>query len=176
MQRIISKREKIIFYATLGVLVFSLCFNFLLSPVLKRNEQLNDEINLSRVKLKKYLWLLKQKDYIYNKNKGFIYGYDTALAGKDPLVSSLSELESLTKNANIRIIDLRPQNTRNLNAYKEIIIDLRTEGAMESYLKFIYDLEHSLSLLRIKKLELNVKPNSQILEGKFSISQLSAGE
>ncbi len=173
MQRIINKREKIILYLTAGIIIFSLVFNFTLSPIIKKNELLSRQIVVTRGKLKKYLWLLSQKESIQNKQSEAVSVDDSTLTGKDTLVNTLSELERLAKEANIRIVDIRPQTSKNLDAYKELMIDLRTEGDLEGYIKFIYSLENSLSLLKIKKLDLNVKPNTQPLEGAFAISKLS---
>ncbi|MDD5652814.1 MAG: GspMb/PilO family protein [Candidatus Omnitrophica bacterium] len=172
MQRIISKREKLIFYLTVAIIIFSLIFNFLLAPVFKKNELLNRQITTTRAKLKKYLWLLNQKEAIQN-NK-YTSGAKLSLSEKDTLVDTLAELENLAKDANIRIVDIRPQTPRSLDLYKEIIIDVRAEGSLDGYIKFIYSLENSLSLLEVKKLDLNTKPNSQLLEGAFTISQLAA--
>ena len=173
MQSILTKREKIILYITIGVIIFSIIFNFLILPVLTKIGLLNKEINLTQARLKKYTQLLSQKDYIQSKYNKFISRVSVSGRRQDTLVDALSELENLAKEANIRIIDIRPQASRNINLYKEIIIDLRTEGTMEGYLKFIYNIENSLLLLRIKKLQLDAKPNSPTLEGSFSISQIS---
>lgn len=176
MQRILTKRERLAFFITIGVIIFAVVFNFLLAPILTKNENLNKEINFLRTKLKKYQWLLAQKDYIQDQFSKFSKTYKVS-EEQDPLVNALSELENLAKEANIRIIDLRPQATaRNVSGYKEISIDLRTEGAMENYLKFIYHLENSLSLLKINKMQLSAKANTAVLEGSFSISQLSGLE
>lgn len=171
MTRILAKREKTILYATIGILVFSLLFNFLIAPVMTKNDALNKEINIARVKLKKYLRLLAQKDSIQEKYKQFSSALK--LPGQeDAAVSALSELESLANNANIRIIDLRPESaSRSAGSYREILIDLRAEGNMEGYLKFLYNLENSFSLLHIRAFRLSAKPNSAILEGSFSVSQ-----
>lgn len=176
MQKILAKREKIILCITIGVVIFSIVFNFLIAPVIKKAETLNKEINIIRIKLKKYMRLLAHKDYIQEKYNKFTSGLNLSSASKDTTVSSLSVLEALAKDANIRIIDLRPQTIKNLDLYKEIIIDLRAEGTIEGYLKFIYNIDNSLSLLRIKKFQLNAKPNTQALESNFSISQLSLTE
>lgn len=175
MPKILAKREKIILSATIGVIVFSLVFNFLIAPVLSKNDSLNKEINITRTKLKKYMRLLTQKEVIQTKYKKFSSTLRLP-EQEDAAVSALAELENLANNANIRIIDIRPQPAKSLNLYKEIIIDLRAEGNMESYLKFIYNIEHSLLSLAIKRLQLNAKPNAQVLEGSFSISQLSLSE
>jgi hypothetical protein len=79
-------------------------------------------------------------------------------------------LEALAKDAGINIVDIAPQPAQDQSGKNnEVGIDLKTEGQVEGYLKFIYSMEKSLSLLRIKRFQLNVKPNSQLLEGNFSI-------
>ena len=173
MQKVFSKREKFIFYFTFGLIIFSLIFNFMLAPILRKSEQLSREIKISKVKLKKYALLLKQKDAIQNKYDKFKTASSLPMAGKDTSLLALSELETLAKDANILITDVRPEAAHDLSLYKEIIVDLRTEGTMENYIKFLYNIENSLSLIRIKKFQLNVKPNSQNLEGIFTVSQLS---
>lgn len=88
----------------------------------------------------------------------------------------MSELENLAKSSNIHILDVRPQSQKKASKYKEIMVDLRTEGKMKDYMKFIYDIENSISLLRIRKIQLNAKSNTTVLEGNISISQLSASD
>ena len=173
MQKIISKREKNIFYATLLVILFSVLFSFLISPLLKRSDMLNKEIQLARLRLKKYLLLLRQEEEIKGRYEQFAARQHLSLEDQDPVVSALTVLENLAKEANIRIIDIRPQTARPLELYKEIVIDVRTEGSMDGYLRFLYNIENSLTLLRIKRFQLNAKPNNQLLEGSFSVSQLS---
>jgi hypothetical protein len=176
-KKILTPREKTILYITIGVAIFGLLFNLLLAPVLSRNDSLNKEINLSRAKLKKYLRLLSQKELIRSKYDKFTTTFKVSQGGGDALVSAFTELENLAKNANIRIIDLRPQGgTKGANIYRENLIELRTEGTIEGYLRFIYNVENSLSLLRIKKFLLTAKPATENLEGTFSISSIAPSE
>lgn len=174
MQRILARREKIILSATIGVIIFSIGFNFVIAPILTKNENLNKEINVTKTKLKKYIRLLGQKEYIQNKYNKFSARLKGPALEADTSLGALSELENLAKAANIRIVDIRPQSlSRPAALYKEVIIDLRTEGTMEGYLKFIYTVENSLLLLQIKRFQLIAKPHTLSLEGRFSISQLS---
>jgi hypothetical protein len=167
--RILSSREKTVIALTLTVTLGSLLYNFLIGPLLDKNKQLDTEINFVRSKLVKYRRLLKQQDgirQVYDK-----YASDLKLAdvGQDALVSILSELEAFAQSGPIRILDIRPQNT----PQKAVQVDLRTEGTIEGYCKFMYDIENSSLILRIKRLQLTVKPNSDLLEGSFSIIQVS---
>jgi len=177
MIKVLSKREKFIFYATIGVIVFAFIFNFFLAPVLTRNDNLNNEIRLNREKLKNYLWLLNNKEAIKKKYAKFVPADNLTSQEHTGAVDTLSELENLAKNSGIKIIDIRPQQgAKGTGIYKENLIDLRAEGSLENYMKFIYNLENSLSLLRIKKFQISAKPNSIALDGNFLISQLSTSD
>lgn len=176
MQRLISKREKTILFVTLAVILFSGVFTFFLSPLLKRADILNKEVKRARLKLKKYAYLLSQETQLKEKYDQFVSRQHLLGVAENPDVSVLSVLETLAKEANIRIIDIRPQTPRAAQQYRETSIDLRTEGTMEGYLKFLYSIENSLILLDIQRFQLNAKPGSQLLEGSFSISQVSLSE
>lgn len=176
MLKILNKRERIILYTTIGVIFFSIGFNFLVAPILVKNENLNKEINITRAKLGKYMLLLSQKKYIQEKYSKFSEPLRASSLKEETPVNILSELENLAQTSNIRIIDIRPQTQRSAALYSEVIIDLRAEGTMEGFLKFIYNLENSLSLLRIKRMQINAKINTSTLEGSFSISKPSVLE
>jgi len=177
MLKILSKRERVILFATIGVIVFAIILNFLILPLLARNDNLNKRIELTRKKLTKFMWLLSQRENIKGKYGNFSSTFSPSNQQEDVLVRVLSELENLAKAADVKIIDIRPQVTSSSSGtYKEILIDLRTEGIIDGYLKFIYELEKSLLLLKVNKLQLATKPNTSILEGSFSISQLSGAE
>ncbi len=156
--------------------MFFVFFNFVISPVLDKYEALNKEINLAKVKFKKYLILLNRKDYIEKRYQKFSSGASVSQERGDSLVDVLSELESLAKEANMRIVDIRPQSPKTVDLYKEYMIDIKLEGNVEGFLKFIFNVENSLSLLRIKRFQLSAKQQSGLLEGTFSISKLALKE
>jgi len=175
MNKLLKTREKIALYLIIGVILFNLIFNFVISPIMARYANLNKEITVASAKLRKYMALLGQKEKIQKKYSDKFNSVSSLPEFRqDSLVAALSELQNLAKSADIRIIDLRPQQGAKTGSqpYKEIIIDMRTEGSMEGYLKFIYDIENSLWILRIKKFQLLAKSNSTALEGVFTISQV----
>lgn len=173
MSRLLTKREKIILHWTIGLIIFSALLHIVIVPVLKKNDALNKRKQITRLRLIKYTRLLAQKESLEEKFKSVSSILRLPEQQKNPAVSGLLELENLAKAANIRIIDIRPQTTKQTGTYKETVIDIKTEGDMLEHMKFIYDIEHSFSLFTIRKLKLNCKPNSRILEGFFSMSQLS---
>lgn len=173
MHKMLSTREKILAIAAIGIVVLVAAFNLFIAPVIAKANTLNKEIALAKLKSAKYSRLLSQKGQLQAKYGALLNSPDnTAASAPDASVSILSELEKIARNANIRIIEVRPQS----KASREALIDLRTEGGMEAYIKFLYDVENSLSLLSIRKFQLNARPNTQVLEGVFSISQFSLSE
>jgi hypothetical protein len=167
MIKVLNKRERGILYLAVSVFLIAVCFNFFISPLLSRNALLNKEINVARAKLKRYLRLLNQKEQIKNKYTGKL-NMPEGLA-ENPLALTLAELDSLAKDTNIRIIDIRPQAAARK---KEVVIDLRAEGTLDGFMKFIYDVETSLALLQIKRLQFSSKPETASLEATFTISQI----
>ena len=174
---ILSKREKNIFYLTVTILAFAVLFNFLAVPFLDKTDRINRQIKLARARLIKCTVLVSRKDYIQARYAKFFPGTQSAGGQEKTSVSALNELENLTRDAGIRILDLRPrQAAAAASGYNELPIDLRTEGEIEGYFKFIYNLQNSPSLLRIKTFQLSALPNSNTLEGNFSIYQISVSD
>lgn len=176
MLKVLTSREKNILYLTAGMIVFALAFNFLLMPLFGKFSRLDREIALTRMKLVKYSWLLSQKDALMAKYSpgspsGSVTGQD------DPLLSGLSAIELLAQQSSIRIIDIRPDTQVKPGLQnKESLIELRAEGEVKGFFAFIYRLENSLNLLKIKKFQLSLRPGSQALEGRFTIVSLQALE
>ena len=172
MPKIFKKRERIIFYLVVGLVTASVGFNLAVEPLLVKNNNLSNEINAGRAKLKRYAQLLAQKDAIESEFRKFSVSLNnTGL--QDASVSALSELENLARAANIRIVDIRPQNAKSADLYKETIIELKAEGSMGDYLKFIYSIENSLFLLKIKRFVLTARADPGSLEANLSISQIA---
>jgi len=173
MQKILSFREKTIIFITIGAVVASIGFNFIVEPILKNNNDLNNKIKVETAKLKKYMQLLNQKEFISSKYNKFSETLLSSGINKESYVNILSVIENLAKESGIQIIDMRPENPKSANLYKESLIELRTEGDMESYFKFLYNIENSTILFTVKSFQLNTKPNSALLDGNFSISKLA---
>ncbi|MEI8350435.1 MAG: hypothetical protein WCI77_09840 [Candidatus Omnitrophota bacterium] len=176
MQRIITKRERVVLSFTVGIIVFSIVFNFAISPLLNTFDTVTKEIVVARARLEKYSRLLARKEYIERIYNKFSRDISTLGQSQGSLVDVLSELEKIAKDSGVRIVDIRPQNLNDVKQQKEVLVDLRTDGAMDQHLKFIYKIENSLSLLQIRRFQLLAKPGSQSLEGAFSISQPLAKE
>lgn len=168
----LTKREKVILFFTLGVIAFSLILNFILLPVIDKLRELNQEINSCQLDFKKSIRLLANKQAIqedYNQISSIVQ----LQVGQEEMVAIvLLELEQLSSKVGLRIVDVRPQRSNDLDRYKEILVELRQEGNIDGFLRFIYDIENPPHLLKIKKLQLNSKTTSDTLQAKLIISKI----
>lgn len=170
MNKQLSGREKLILYVLIAVTFLGANVLFVFEPVIRRNITLNNEIQNVNLRIKRYLALLGKEKFILDNYNKLNLDSPELLGRQDRVVSLLSELEDTAKNAGIQIIEIRPEAGSKKGKRQETVVNLKAEAAMEQYVKFIYDLENSRFLLRIKSLQLSVKSNSQALEGVFSIT------
>jgi len=173
MLRVLEKREQFLLYVIFGLVSLSLVFNFIAYPLWQSNQSLNREITKTRLKLIKYLEVLNRKDVPENNYPESSPALRALEQQQDTLVAVLAELEVLSQKANIKILDIRPQGITKAAKTQGASLDLRLEGDIEGYLKFIYEIENSVFLLRIKKILLHAKMNSASIEGAFTIMQNS---
>jgi hypothetical protein len=171
MPKSLSQREKIFLVATVSLMFFAVAFNVFVVPMLSRNVQLNKNILASRSKLIKYMRLIKHKDLIENKYAQFNQAQGST-GSSNRIITALAQLQDLAHNAGVLIVDIRPQGDyEQAPGAEEITIDLRVEGAIQGLMKFVYNLENSLSLYDIKALQINSKANSSDLEARLTVSQ-----
>ncbi len=174
--RILQKREKTILYIAVAAVGISALYNLFVRPVAVRYSRLKREIALAEKKLTEYRTLVKYKDKLLEQfNTEFASIPVVSSSKESSLVGALSELEGLAENAQIKILDIRPQGfSKGAALYKEAAIEIRSEGSTENFMKFLYNIENSPFLLRIRRFQLTVRPDTQTLEGAFVLSLVAA--
>ena len=173
MAKALSKRELRVLYITVAIIAFAVIFNFIIGPLLDKNEMLNKNIQMATIKIRKYQGLLKQADALKQRHEKLSAAAKGSIEDGATYIGILSNLEDLARASGIRILDIRPQIPAAKDLYREIVINLRAEGRIEDYLKFMYNIESSLSLFKITRFQLNAQSGSALLEGRFSISRIS---
>ncbi|MEK6732944.1 MAG: hypothetical protein AABY55_04890 [Candidatus Omnitrophota bacterium] len=170
MIKLSREKEKKILYALVGAFLAALLINSTIIPVIKKYIFLDQRIEDARSKIKKYKWLNSHKAEIESRYSGYLPYFKADALKSDPIVSILSELENLAKQANIVISDIRPETSSNNAGRAEIVVNLRSEGKLEEYIKFAKDIEDSLFLSQIRILRLYSKNESQNLGADFVIA------
>jgi len=168
----LSDREKVILIFTCGLFVLVVIINLFLVPVLRRNDAMNRELALVRHRLAKNAALLERKDSLTVNYRKFFAGYDSPA---DTPVQVLSMIEKMALDSGSRIIDIRPQGAKSAKSGRETQIDLRIETDMQACLKFLYAMERSSAVLKVRRMQLSAKPGSA-LEASMTIAQLETQE
>lgn len=157
----LKKRERILLYLVFALIASSLIYNFILEPIVKRYCLVNQEINKSQAKLKKYRYMLSQKEKIRAQFERISESVKTEYSEEEQMALILSEIEDLSRRSSVRITQIKPQTTKDYGTYKELSAEIKAEAKIEDISRFIYNLQDSPQLLRTKKLLLNTKSADQ---------------
>jgi len=154
----LSKRERLILTLCIGIIALSILYAFVLEPFVNMWSGLNSEIESARLKLKKSTEILKRRREIAERYKN-LSGYIKPQSGSDEeeIAQLLSEIEKLANTSNVRITDIKPKAARRSGYYKIYVVEVESEGNISTFTKFIYEIQNSPQLLKVKKLSLNMK-------------------
>ncbi|OGX22910.1 MAG: hypothetical protein A3J51_00820 [Omnitrophica WOR_2 bacterium RIFCSPHIGHO2_02_FULL_45_21] len=172
----LSKREKFILAITGTLIIFALTYNFILKPYLKAAGVLEKEIAQHKAKLLKAAHYLQKKTAIEKDFQDALGNLkrQEGVSGEQQIARISVELENLGNLSGIRITDIKPKPMRSYDFYSEFIIEIRFEAELREAAKFIYEIQQSKEILKIEKLQLNVKSSGfPLLEGHLQVHKLS---
>lgn len=85
----------------------------------------------------------------------------------------LREVENIARTSNVYIAAIQPQRVQDMDFYKEYYVEMDAEGDISSLTKFIYDLQNSKQILKVKHLQLNPKSDADnVLKGHIIITKI----
>ncbi|MDD5668915.1 MAG: hypothetical protein PHE58_02640 [Candidatus Omnitrophica bacterium] len=171
MSRILSKREYALALATGIAIAGAVFIRVLVMPAIQKNRDFDRAIASSRSRAAQYEWLIKNKKNIEENFKAVYYFSPREESNPTYSVKVLLELESVVREAGLKVVDLRLQQGKNFKS-KDLMIELKTEGPLESYLKCVYFFEHSAALFTVHRLRIAAQANSENLEGGMTVSPL----
>jgi len=171
MSGILSKREYALALAAGIVIAGAVLISVLVIPVMQKNYDFDRAIALSRSRVARYEGLIKNKKNIEENFKSVYYFSPREESNPTCSVKILLELESVVREAGLKVLDLRIQQGNNLKS-KDLMIALKTEGPWESYLKCVYFFEHSAALFTVHSLRIAAQAHSENLEGSMTVSPL----
>jgi hypothetical protein len=83
----------------------------------------------------------------------------------------LKDIEGLARGR-VRITNIKPYSVTDLDFYKQFSVELECEATMESLVGFIYEVEHARPMLRLRRLRIQAKGASDMLDVSLSLSKL----
>jgi Tfp pilus assembly protein PilO len=147
-----------------------------MKPYLKVLSSLNRDIASLEAKLLKAAHYIKKKTAIEDDFREAIRNLklEQGVSAEQQIARILIELENLGGLSGARISGIKPKPMKNYDFYSEFIIELRFEAQIEEAAKFIYEIQQSRELLKIEKLQLNIKSaDSSLLEGYLQVRKIS---
>lgn len=170
----LTKREKIVFWITIAVIVLSLFYNFILALYLKKVNSLDKEIHKLELNLEKSRRLLIKKNNIEKEFQTLKKdGTEDASFGEQQIANILIELENIAGASGVHISEIKPQSSKRSEYSDEAAIDVRFEGDIKNISNFIYTIQQSKELLKIEKLQINTTSDSSLLESYLQLRKIS---
>jgi len=153
--QILFKKNKWFYSGVIAVA--GVVFYMVIQPIYADWRNLNKSISIKERKLLKNLKILSQKEEIamlYNKYAGHIKMKGSV---EEETALILKEIESAAAASNAHITDIKPHKVNDMDFYKEYYIELEAEGTMPNLAKFVYNLQGSKQMLKVRHLRLNAK-------------------
>jgi len=154
----LNNKEKILLIIIGLLLSLFIIKNFVLGPIYEKISIYGDEVEQSKMAIRKYLVLENNREQILKAQKQ-IEGY-ASLKGSDEEKSAMimSKIEAEARKSKIQIIDMNfsglAKAKGGVNLYR---INLRSEGQFGNILDFISGIEETNILLRVEKISLATK-------------------
>jgi len=169
----LSKREKSFLWLAIIAVVCIALYILVLEPTWNKWQQLNKTIDVTERKLLKNLKIMGQKeiiDELYDK-----YAQSLRMKGsvEEETAVILSEIENIARQSNVIITDIKPQSVKDMDFYKEYYVEMEAEGNIASLAKFIYELQNSKQILKVRHLRLNAKETrGDTLKGYMVVTKI----
>ena len=153
----LSKRERIIFYVTLGVVSLIILDRLIIYPVLWKMKSLDEGIREEQAQIKRDLHILAQKERMLKEAEKYAAYSIEDLSTEEVTTLLLKEIGDLANQTSVYLIDLKPTGLKEEDVYRKYLVSLSCEAQMEQIIGFMYNVEDSNSLLKIEKYNISQK-------------------
>ena len=150
-----SKREQGLLLITAILVACAFVYGFVAEPLIRAHAGLNRQIETGRLKLQKNQKLLSQRVTIMADYKRYADMIKPMASEEEEVAAMLKIIENIARKGSIRITNVRPQPVKDEGIYKEFTFELIAESDVKGLAKFIYDLQGSGNLLRVRKLTMS---------------------
>ncbi len=156
----INKREKLLIYAVVGIVVVFLIEHFLFSGLRGKAKGVSQQIRIEESRLQAGLDIQKRKDKItaeYEELKPYLEKTE-GISDREIFAKFLKEAEKVAQSAGVSIVSLSPQDeTIDESEDVKYNADLRAEGNLGQVLGLMDKIQKSSLLIKIDKMSLSSK-------------------
>ncbi len=156
-----SKREQGLVVMTAVITAATLSYVFIIEPIMGAFDALDRKISANMVKLKKGRGLLMREDTIFSQYKKYADLIRPTLSDEEEIAAMLKAIEKISSQNQIQITNIRPQPVREGEFYKEFVFELIAEAGVKQLGRFIYEIQGSGNILRVKRLILTASSKTR---------------
>jgi Tfp pilus assembly protein PilO len=153
---IVSKRERLILVATLGVIGLALLYQYALTPLLDAREAAIARQTTLEQQVAANATLMKHRDKLSPLWKEMTTGG----LKHDPTEAESQVLHALgdwAREAGVKIVALKPERSTEKRSLQEIAFQAVGTGSMKAISQFLWRIETAKIPLRIKELQLGTR-------------------
>jgi len=157
MRKLNSKEKILLVIIGLLALLF-IIKKFILDPIYEKTANYSEEIQQSKLAIRKYLALENNRPEILKAQKQ-IEGYSSLMGSdEDKSAKIMSKIEAEARKAKLQILDMNFAGSSKakggVNLYR---ISLRSEGQLKNAVDFISGIENADILLHVEKIAISAK-------------------
>ena len=154
----LSAREKKILCVVVALLIVMIGYHGVWRPMTHKFSQLDDEIFVTQMHLRKAKTFLRQKDQVTEISKKFA-NLEKMDAGSDEeeIARLLNLIEQTARKNGVSLSDVKPQPVNSDKLTKQYRVELNAEASLAPLVDFIYEIEHAPDTLRIERVTLTPK-------------------
>jgi len=158
-----SKRERIVFIATIAIIAVSLFSALVLEPLVKSFKDVNRQISSKQVKLTKAERLMGLKEKTSKRFEALAPKLTAEGSREEEMAKLLSEIEALARKVNVRISGIKPAAIKEFAFYKKFTVEIDSQTSVESLVKLLYELQQSPQVLKVERLQMDAKSGGRDL-------------
>ena len=169
----LSGREKGLLLGCLAVLVSALWYTYVLDPMIDRWKAVKTEVARQELQYQKYARIAAREGATEQEYEQSVDRLRMKSSEEEEMALLLREIEEIARDK-VGITNIKPHSVKDAGFYKRFNVEIECEAKVESLVRFIYEAEKSESLLRIRRLRLQVKSGEpSLLEASLLVSKIS---
>lgn len=173
----LSRRERIFSVASAAVLMVLLVDLLIVRPLYDSYLSLDLKTMEAEKRLEQNIINITMKEDIDRRFEEFRRFIRKPAPKGEEQATMLSEIEKTARSNDVLLVDIKPQEGKIHEFYKQYTVDADAESEMKQLVQFLYQLETSPQMMRVVKAKLVLKTkDSQIVKAKFSIQKTVMGE
>jgi len=168
----LAKRERTIFYITMGVISLVLLDRIILSPILTKMGELSEIIDIQEEEIEQSLLIVSQEKRIEGETDLYASYLSKPQAEEKAITEFLQDVETLAKKSSVYVVDIKPSIKAIEGATVKHYVKLDFEAQMEQVINFFYNVSNFEDLIKIEGYQIRPKSTgSSVVICNISVSK-----